>query len=188
MCGVDLSETIINLDEARALVEKNPSLYREKVVSLISKKKIEGIRFGRCFINDEEVQKMLHDILGDETLDLAVRIQALYEVLIEQETPNNLKEYWLDFLVRNHLKFKSMCEKLYSLENEDAKSTYHKKLNDKKIPQTPANKKWVYFIELVALFRDDKKVANIINEQVSKSYDLFLKQAGKKCLEFLKTE
>jgi len=188
MCKIDLSDPKIDLAEARALVEKNLDLYRADVVSLISNQEIVGIRFGRCFLHDKEIQKMLHDILENETLDFALRVQSLYEILMEPETPTDVKEIWLNYLLDNLDIFKNMCKRAYSLENKDTKDKYYQKLVHIKIPKTKVNKKWVYLIELAILYSGDEEIRNIIYRQIHDSVDSFLIHAGEKCLEYLKAE
>lgn len=191
MCKIDLSKIKLDLGlpKTRELVEKSLFRYREQVVSLISKHDTNGIRFGRCFPKDEDIQKMLHDIPGDEKLKLDVRIQALYEILkTDQETPNNLKEKWMDSFLKDHVNFKNMCKRAYLLENKNTEDEYFQELVNIKIPQAKANKKWIYLIELAILYRGDKEIKNIINKQINASVDSFLIHAGEKCLEYLKAE
>lgn len=187
MDKIDLSEPKIDLAKTRALVEKNLDLYRPDVVSLISKHKIEGIRFGRCYIHDEQIKKMLHEILENDTLAFDIRIQTLYEILTEQKTPTDVKEIWLNYLLDNLVIFKNMCIKMYSIDSQARGKQYLDELIAK-ISTPLVNKNWVYFIELVAMYSEKKKVIDIIKNEIGSGNDEFFKQAGQKCLEYLKAE
>ena len=187
MYKIDVSEPNINLAEARAEVKKNPDLYRADVVSLISKRKIEGIRFGTCYIHDEQIKKMLHEILENDTLALDIRVQTLYEILTEQKTPTDVKKIWLNYLLDNLDIFKNMCITMYSIDSQAKRNQYLDKLV-KKISMPLTNKNWVYFIEMVVLYPENKKVIDIIKNEIGSGNDEFFKQAGQKCIEYLKAE
>ena len=178
----------MGLDKAREFIAENAHQYIEEVWSLITKQKVEGIRFGRCFISDKNVREKLQEICDNETLDLGIRVQALYEILTENQTPSGFKETWLSFLLKNHIKFEAICKIAYSLNTDDDRNNYFEKLIQNKIINTPANKKWLYLVEIVILYKINNIVTNIINEQLDDRGDSFLNIAGKKCLEFLKTE
>lgn len=187
MCKVDLSKLKFDLAETRVEVKKNLDLYRADVISLISQRKIEGIRFGRCYIQDEQIKRMLHEILENDTLAFDIRVQTLYEILTEEKTPIDVKEIWLNYLLDNRVIFKNMCIKMYSIDSPVRKNPY---LDDlvKKVAMPLTNKNWVYFIELVVLYSENKKVIDIIKNEIGSGNDKFFKQAGRKCLDFLKAE
>ena len=178
----------MGLDKAREFVAQNATQYRTEVHSLIADQIVEGICFGRCFFPDKDIKEMLYDLCDNTALDFEIRFQAIYEVLTEQETPDDLKETWLKLILKNHEEFRGICKKTYSLDTDINIDNYFKKLINNKIPETPSNKKWVYFIELVILFRTMDNIPNIINTQIEGSSDSFLKEAGNECLAFLKAE
>ena len=131
---------------------------------------------------------MLYDLCDNETLDFEIRFQAIYEILTEPKTPDELKETWFQFILTNREEFQTMCKKYYRLDTDANIDYYFKKLINNKVPATPPNKKWAYLIELVILFRTMDNIQNIINTQIEDSSDSFLIEAGEKCLALIKAE
>jgi len=186
-CKVNKIENLLKekgLKNAREYVQKFPEQYKDEIKEFILKQKPEGIVFGRFYLNDAEIKDMLYVIIDNERLDLFTRIQALYEILEEAATSEVQKETWLKYLFENIDKFRELCIKAYEINEKHKRDAYFENLISIKIPDAHPNKKWVYFVELAALFRDMRQTKEIINNYVKDS-DKFVNKAANQCLKYL---
>lgn len=175
-----------DLNSARKEVRQDQEKYRNEIKDLISNRQIEGIIFGRCYLDDEEIYNMLYQLIDDDQLDLLIRIQALYEILTEDSTAEEQKEKWFRYLLSDIDKFAEICTKCYSIKEDYNKEKYFGNLKEKKILDTPVNKKWVYLIELIALFREKTEIREIIRRYSGgNNNDAFLKKVAEECLRYL---
>ena len=174
------------LKDARNQVQENPKQYKNAIKKLILDRKLEGVAFGRFYLDDPEIKHILDTIMDDERLGLSLRIQALYEILTEESTPEVQKEKGL-ILFSDIDKFKEICIQAYDTNNDDKKEAYQKNLIKEKIPNTPLNKKWVYLFELVVLYREKPETKQLLSD-CEKYPDNFMKKVVKQCLEYLKAE
>lgn len=172
------------LKNAREHVQKFPEQYKDEIKELILQQKLEGIVFGRFYLNDAGIKEMLSEICKNERLDLFTKIQALYEILEEAATSEVQKETWLKYLFENIDKFRELCIKAYKINDNLKKEAYFENLTKKKIPDSYPNKKWIYLIELTVLFRDKSQTKEIINNCIKDS-DKFVNKAANQCLKYL---
>ncbi len=184
----DLKDLIKNVDliKTRQTVRDNYNAYFAEVKKLIDNKEHDGLKFARIYLEDEEIYKSVQQILQDENLDFSLRIQALYEILTENKTPERIKEEWLSYLIEHLDQFRELCLYMYQIGDFQKRENYLDKLVSRKIKNTVANKKWLYFIELIAMSQNEKRIIKFLESYLETEGDSFVRKAAQKCLDKLR--
>ena len=125
---IDLKDLVKNVDlkKTRQTVRDNYDAYFAQVKKLIGNKEHNGLKFARIFLEDEEIYKAVQQILQDENLDFSLRIQALYEILTENKTPERIKEEWLSYLIERLDQFRELCLYMYQISDLQKREKYVK--------------------------------------------------------------
>jgi len=182
---IDLKDLVRNvgLKKARQTVRDNYNAYFAQVKKLIGNKENDGLKFARIFLEDERIHTAVQQILQDENLDFSLRIQALYEILTENKTPERIKEEWLSYLVTHLDQFRELCLYMYQIDDLQKREKYLEMLINQKITNTADNKKWLYYVELIAMSQNKKRTKQILESYLEMESDLFVKKAAQKCLD-----
>lgn len=184
---IDLKDLAKDIDikKARQTVRDNYDAYFVQVKKLIGNKEHDGLKFARIFLEDREIYKAVQQILQDENLDLSIRIQALYEILTEDKTQERIKEKWLIYLTGHLDQFRDLCLHMYEISDGRKEEKYIAELISHKIKTTADNKKWIYFVELLAISQNKKGIKQFLESHLETESDSFIKKAAQKCLDKL---
>lgn len=183
-----LKNFISFVDDFREFLEnqENKRNYKEIIESLIFsndiKKVLFGINFGRCYLDDKVIYSKLENLAKHPLCDcFQIKVQAIYELLEVENTGEEQKREWFDFLINNLREYKKIFNQVYRINIDEDKMKYFIFLL-KKLSETHDNKKWVYLIELIALgINKDKTLEKII--ELTKSNNDFVAFTAKKCLQ-----
>ena len=112
---------------------------------------------------------------------MQIKVQAIYELLVEENTDEGKKQEWFEFLINNLGKYKQLFRQAYRIHTDGDKEKYFNHLLEK-LSETADNKKWVYLIELVVLGVNKEETSRTIIEHVD-SEDKFVSKVAQRCLQ-----